>query len=235
MRLKTSRYVVKRSTISMVSACSFRSRAYSLGWLKMDGSDSAFEISFERSSIWRSLSNSMADQRARSGAPCRGHGSARRRPSPGWSPAGRSARTDKKRPAGNSIPPASERVLGGRRLPAPVLFLEALDSTRGVHELVLTGVERVALGAHFDADVGPGGTGVNHLAARAGDGRVHIVRMNTHLHCFHPLRAPKNTSPGRSTQNLGIRPRLPHRVHRGQELLVGLRELELVQQELHPL
>src|SRR2546428_13759150 len=31
------------------------------------------------------------------------------------------------------------------------------------------------------------------------------------------------------------RPDLPHRVHRGQELLVGLRELELVQQELHAL
>src|SRR5499426_671379 len=107
-------------------------------------------------------------------------------------------RAGQKKAGRKSIPPASERVLGSCRLTAPVLFLEPLDSTRGVHELVLTGVERVALGAHFDADVGPGGTGMNHLAARAGDGRVHIVRMNTHLHCFHPLRAPKNTSPGRS-------------------------------------
>src|SRR5580765_732038 len=226
---------MKRSTISTVSACSRRSRAYSFGWLKMAGSDSARAISLDRSSIWRSLSNSIAAQRARWRTPFDGRGSARCRPSRSWGPAGRGAPMDKEKAGRSSIPPASERVLRRRQRLALVLLLESLDPTGRVHELVLTGIERMALGAHFHADVGLGGTGVNHLAARARDGRVHIIRMNTHLHCRHPLRATKNTSPGRNTQNRGIQPRLPHRVHRGQELLVGLGELELVQQELHAL
>src|SRR6266481_4315915 len=186
---------MKRSTISTVSACSLRSRAYSLGWLKMAGSDSARAISLDRSSIWRSLSNSIAAQRARWRTPFDGRGSARCRPSRAWGPAGRGAPMDKEKAGRGWIPPASERVLRRRQRLALVLLLESLDPTGRVHELVLTGIERMALGAHFHADVGLGRTSVNHLAARARDGRVHIVRMNTHLHCRHPPQGYKGYQP----------------------------------------
>src|SRR4029453_5285866 len=126
--------------------------------------------------------------------PFDGRGSAGCRPSGGWGPAGGGAPMDKEKAGRGSIPPASERVLRSRQRLALVLLLESLDPTGRVHELVLTGIERMALGAHFHADVGLGRSGVNHLAARARDGRVHIIRMNTHLHCRHPLRATKNTS-----------------------------------------
>src|SRR5215471_12450526 len=145
---------MKRSTISTVSACSFRSRAYSLGWLKMAGSDSARAISLDRSSMWRSLSNSIATHRAPGGRRSMGmaarprdrRGLEARRPRRVWV---------KEKAGGRGVPPAWKRALGaGRRRLAPVLPLEPLDATRGVHELVLSGVERMALRAHFDVDVG---------------------------------------------------------------------------------
>src|SRR5437667_2163791 len=220
IRRRTSRYAVKRSTISTVSACSFRSRAYSAGWPKIAGLDRALAISLDRSSIWRSLSNSITAQRAFVIAAPRPAGP---QPRDGLRRALRRGReTRGKQKAGpGPTRPASERELRRRGL-APVLPLEALDTTRGVHELVLPGIEGMALRADLHVDVGPGGAGANHLSASARDGRIHIVRMNAHLHSSHPLRGSKDT-------------RSSHRVHRGQEFLVRLRELELVQQELHAL
>src|SRR5215510_8782370 len=161
----------------------------------MAGSDSARAISLDRSSMWRSLSNSIATHCAlrghrSTGMAARPRGRRRlegRRPGRVWI---------KEKAGGNGVPPAWKRALGaGSHRLAPVLLLEPLDATRGVHELVLSGVERMALRAHFDVDVGSSGAGANHLSARTRDGRVHIVRMNAHLHCRHPLKVTKDTTP----------------------------------------
>ena len=48
--------------------------------------------------------------------------------------------------------------------------LEALDTAAGVQNLLLTGVERVALGADVQVDrSAQGGTGLDHRAAAAAD------------------------------------------------------------------
>src|SRR5207245_5527 len=70
-----------------------------------------------------------------------------------------------------------------------VLALESLDPSRRVHELLLPGVEGMALRAHFHPDLGPGRTGMHHLAARAGDGGIDIFRMNASLHGPPPSEA----------------------------------------------
>src|SRR2546427_3627321 len=46
----------------------------------------------------------------------------------------------------------------------------------------------------------PGRAGANDLAARARDRRLHILRMNTHLHDRHLLRGNKDTRDRKSTR-----------------------------------
>ena len=60
--------------------------------------------------------------------------------------------------------------------------LEALDAATGIDQLLLAGVERMALAANFNMDLRLGVTGVDHVAAGASDGAVHIVRMDALLH-----------------------------------------------------
>ena len=60
--------------------------------------------------------------------------------------------------------------------------LEALDAATGIDQLLLAGVERVALAANFDVDLRLGVTGVDHVAAGAGNRAVHVVRMDALLH-----------------------------------------------------
>ena len=60
--------------------------------------------------------------------------------------------------------------------------LEALDAATGIDQLLLAGVEGMALAADFDVDLRLGVTGVNHVAAGTSDGAVHIVRMDALLH-----------------------------------------------------
>ena len=64
-------------------------------------------------------------------------------------------------------------------------LVEALNTSAGVDQLLLTSVERMALGANFDVDLRLGGTSLNDVAARAGDGAVNVVRMDTLFHSFH--------------------------------------------------
>src|SRR5699024_9871281 len=52
----------------------------------------------------------------------------------------------------------------------------------GIDQLLLAGVERVALAANFDVDLRLGVTGVDHVAAGAGNRAVHVVRMDALLH-----------------------------------------------------
>ena len=62
--------------------------------------------------------------------------------------------------------------------------LEALDAATGIDQLLLAGVERMALAANFNMDLRLGVTGVDHVAAGASDGAVHIVRMDALLHGY---------------------------------------------------
>lgn len=63
-----------------------------------------------------------------------------------------------------------------------VLLVELVHAAAGVDELLLAGVERVALGADFNRDVLLGGTGLNHVAAGAANRGRLIIGMNTFFH-----------------------------------------------------
>src|SRR5688572_20433309 len=141
----------------------------------------------DRSSTWRSVSNSMAAQRL-PGVLARG-AQTRAEETPSGERAGSPAR-----PAGRP------RLLRGRGLPL-VLALEPLDAAGRVHELLLPREERMALGAHFHANLGPSRSSADDLAARTGNGRVHVVRMNTHLHGDSPPRSPTIPAPPQKRKN----------------------------------
>jgi hypothetical protein len=60
--------------------------------------------------------------------------------------------------------------------------LELVHATGGIHELLLTGVKRMAHVTNADDDRRLGGTGLDHVATGATNFRIHIFRMNV---CFH--------------------------------------------------
>ena len=66
-----------------------------------------------------------------------------------------------------------------------VAALKALNTSAGVNQLLLASVERMALGANFDVDLGLGGTSFDDITASAGNGAVNVVRMDTLFHSFH--------------------------------------------------
>jgi hypothetical protein len=60
---------------------------------------------------------------------------------------------------------------------------EFLNATCGVHDLLLAGVERMALGTDFDVEIATsGGAGLELVAATAGDSHVRIIWMNIGFH-----------------------------------------------------
>ena len=63
-----------------------------------------------------------------------------------------------------------------------VLLVELVNAAAGVNELLLTGVEGVALGADFNGDVLLGAAGLDDLAASAADGGLLIVGVNSGFH-----------------------------------------------------
>jgi hypothetical protein len=63
-----------------------------------------------------------------------------------------------------------------------VPFAEALDASGGIDDLLLPREERVAVGADFDVEFFLGRTGLDHVAAKAGDGAVHVFGMYILLH-----------------------------------------------------
>ena len=65
------------------------------------------------------------------------------------------------------------------------LLVELGNAAAGIDQLLLASVERMALGANFDVDLGLGGTSLDDVAASAGDGAVNVVRMDTLFHSFH--------------------------------------------------
>jgi hypothetical protein len=60
--------------------------------------------------------------------------------------------------------------------------LEALDATTGVDQLLLAGVERVALGAKLYVKIVLGGTRVELIAARAMHVGERVIGVNSSLH-----------------------------------------------------
>src|SRR5579871_3022000 len=71
-----------------------------------------------------------------------------------------------------------------------VLLQELLDAALGVHDLLLAGVERMAVGADLHADVLAGRTRLEGIAALADDRSRGIVRVNPLFHLLK-LLSPK--------------------------------------------
>lgn len=64
-------------------------------------------------------------------------------------------------------------------------LLESVYTSAGVNKLLLTGIERVTLGANFNSDVFLCGTSLDNIAASAGNSSFLVVRMDTLLHSQH--------------------------------------------------
>ena len=65
-------------------------------------------------------------------------------------------------------------------------LLEAVNTSAGINKLLLTGVERMALGANFHLDVLLGRLCLDHVAAVAGDGRLVQYGMDVLFHGDSP-------------------------------------------------
>ena len=63
-----------------------------------------------------------------------------------------------------------------------ILLVELVNAAAGVNQLLLAGVEGVALGADLNRDVGLGGAGLNDGAASALDCGLLVFRMDSFLH-----------------------------------------------------
>src|SRR3954464_9871468 len=84
--------------------------------------------------------------------------------------------------------PRSLRLL---RLPGPRgPALEALDAAAGVHQLLLARVERVAVGADLDVQLGLGGARLERVPARARDRRELVLGVNVSLHLHVGYQRP---------------------------------------------
>ena len=70
-----------------------------------------------------------------------------------------------------------------------VTLLEASHAAAGIQNLLLAGVERVAVRAHVNRHMiaSGGGTGDERVASRAGDLHGVIIGMNTLLHGVSPM------------------------------------------------
>src|SRR2546423_406679 len=109
----------------------------------------------------------------------------------------------------------------------------ALASSRsspaaGVHELLPAGVEGVADVAQLDVQVGLRRAGGERVPARAPDRRLDVLRMDVGLHGYSSVGVRRRRPGGRSAGRIGSLGDV------GQELLVALRRLDLVHQQLEP-
>ena len=68
-----------------------------------------------------------------------------------------------------------------------VALLELIHTAAGVHQLLLAGVERVALGADFNLQLLLGGAGGEGFTAYAANDCLTVLGMDAFLHCFFHL------------------------------------------------
>jgi hypothetical protein len=67
-----------------------------------------------------------------------------------------------------------------------VLLTELVDASAGVHDLLLAGIERMAVGADFDLQImAQCRTRLERVATGTGHQRVFVLRMNIQLHWGH--------------------------------------------------
>ena len=64
-------------------------------------------------------------------------------------------------------------------------LVEPINASTGVNQLLLAGIERVALGADFNTDLLLGGAGGEGVAASATDGGLLVLRMDAFFHVVH--------------------------------------------------
>ena len=66
-----------------------------------------------------------------------------------------------------------------------VSFLELIDTSTGIHQLLFAGKERMAFGANLNVDIGFGRTCYESVSAVAGYSCLIVVRMDSFAHDFH--------------------------------------------------
>ena len=66
-------------------------------------------------------------------------------------------------------------------------LLEAINTSAGIYQLLLTGEERVTLRANVNDDVLLGRASLNDVATSATNGRLLIIGMDALLHVVSPL------------------------------------------------
>ena len=64
-------------------------------------------------------------------------------------------------------------------------LVETINTSTGVNQLLLAGIERVALGADFNADVLLSGAGRKDVATGTTDRCLFVIGMDTVLHVVH--------------------------------------------------
>ena len=64
-------------------------------------------------------------------------------------------------------------------------LVEPINTSTGVNQLLLAGIERVALGADLNADVLLGGASRKDVATGTANGSLFVVGMDTFLHVVH--------------------------------------------------
>ena len=64
-------------------------------------------------------------------------------------------------------------------------LVEPINTSTGVNQLLLAGVERVALGADFNSDVLLGGTGRKDVATGTANRGLVVFGMESFLHVVH--------------------------------------------------
>ena len=62
-------------------------------------------------------------------------------------------------------------------------LLEAINASAGINQLLLAGVERMALGANINLHLFPGGTGFKRFTAYAANDAFTVLGMDLFLHC----------------------------------------------------
>ena len=68
-----------------------------------------------------------------------------------------------------------------------VAFVEAINASTCIDKLLFAGIERVAFGTNFHANIFASRTGMDYLAACARDRCVNVLGMNAFLQLMSPL------------------------------------------------